>query len=245
MTANEWIEQKVPDLTGKTIIITGANSGLGFEVTKAFASKGAQVVMACRNAQKAEEAKSEVLKLHPKASLDVLALNLASLKSIQEFAEAVIQKYPAIHILCNNAGVMALPYRQTEDGFEMQIGTNHLGHFALTGRLIGHLSQTPKARVVTVSSGMHQFGRMNFEDLQGQRLYSKWAAYSQSKLANLLFAYELQRKFQKKNQNLLSVAAHPGYSNTNLQTTGPQMAHSVFPLESLMLTRRSPLELMA
>jgi NAD(P)-dependent dehydrogenase (short-subunit alcohol dehydrogenase family) len=162
------------------------------------------------------------------ATVEAMELDLASLASVRSFAEKFLASHAALHALCNNAGVMALPRRGTDDGFEMQFGTNHLGHFALTGLLLPRLLATPGARVVTTSSTMHKIGRMNFDDLQSEKRYSKWGAYGQSKLANLLFAYELQRRLVARGADAISVACHPGYSATNLQFAGPRMEGSDF-----------------
>ena len=221
-----WTIADAPDLTGKRIVITGANSGLGLEATRHLVSKNAAIVMACRNTQKGEEAASSVRAKVPSASIDVMALDLSSLASIAAFAKALAAKYPAIDVLMNNAGVMALPRSKTADGFEMQIGTNHLGHFALTAGLLPVLIATPGARVVTVSSNAHRFGRIEFDDLQGERRYSKWRAYAQSKLANLLFTFELARRIERAGADLTAVAAHPGYAATNLPSVASRMAGS-------------------
>jgi hypothetical protein len=223
-----WIEQDVPDQTGKVIAITGANSGLGFEAAKVLAAKGARVTLAVRDPAKGERAAADIRRATPQADLEVLALDLASLAAIRRFAETFAATHDRLDVLLNNAGVMAIPRRVTADGFEMQLGTNHLGHFALTGLLLPLLLKTPGSRIVTVSSGAHMFGKVNFADLQSERSYSKWGAYGQSKLANLLFAYELQRKLQAAGSAAISVAAHPGYAATNLQAVGPQMEGSRF-----------------
>lgn len=225
-TNNRWTVNDIPDQTGKIAVVTGANSGLGYEVVRGLAAKGAQVVLAARDKEKGEKALAALRKEFPAASLDLMLLDLADLASVRRFAEAFRQRYPALHILANNAGVMAIPYRQTVDGFEMQFGTNHLGHFALTGLLLPALLATDGARVVTTSSNLHRSGTINFSDLQGKDRYSPSRAYSQSKLANLLFAYELQRKFEEQGAKAISVAAHPGYSATNLQAAGPIMEGS-------------------
>lgn len=238
MITSTWTTADIPNLTGKTVIVTGANSGLGYEVTLALATKGAHVVMACRNAEKGEQAAALVRKQQPNASLVIMELDLASLASVRRFAHAFQQQYATLDILCNNAGLMAIPRRETADGFEMQFGTNHLGHFALTGLLLTPLLQTPGARVVTVSSGLHERGTINFADLMGQQSYDKWTAYSQSKLANLLFAYELQRKFVAAGIAAKSVATHPGYSATNLQGVGPAMEGSWGARIGMMLANR-------
>lgn len=233
-----WTTANIPNLTGKTVIVTGANSGLGYEVTLALAAKGAQVVMACRSVDKGEQAAALVRKQSPNAALSVKELDLASLASVRRFAEAFQQQYTTLDILCNNAGLMAIPRRTTVDGFEMQFGTNHLGHFALTGLLLTPLLQTPGARVVTVSSGLHERGTINFADLMGEQSYEKWTAYRQSKLANLLFAYELQRKFVAAGVDAKSIGAHPGYSATNLQGVGPAMEGSWGARIGMMLANR-------
>ena len=221
-----WSEADIPDLSGRTIVITGANSGLGFEAALALAGKGAQVVLACRDQAKGRAAEEQIRARHPRATTALMALDLSSLADIRRFAEAARATYPRIDVLMNNAGVMALPHRQTADGFEMQFGTNHLGHFALTGLLLDHLLSSPGARVVTVSSGAHRMGRIRFDDPNWQRGYRKWPAYGQSKLANLLFAYELQRRLAAAGADTISVAAHPGYAATNLQAAGARMQGS-------------------
>ncbi|GAA3312458.1 oxidoreductase [Nonomuraea dietziae] len=209
-----WTAAEIPDLSGKTAIVTGANSGIGMIAAGELARRGATTVLACRDTAKGEAARSRMLAAGPKGSIEVRRLDLADLSSVREFAATVESD---VDILLNNAGVMALPYRKTVDGFEMQFGTNHLGHFALTGLLLPRL----RGRVVTVSSLMHVGGRMRFDDLNAERGYQRWSAYSQSKLANLLFAYELEHRAGGR---LTSVAAHPGYSSTNLQKAGPRMA---------------------
>jgi NAD(P)-dependent dehydrogenase (short-subunit alcohol dehydrogenase family) len=208
-------------LDGKTAVVTGANSGLGYQTARQLAGHGAHVVMACRDAERGKAAVERLLTDEPAAHVELRSLDLADLASVKVFAEGFDGP---LHLLVNNAGVMALPKRQTADGFEMQFGTNHLGHFALTGRLLGVLKSAPEARVVTVSSEMHSIGRMNFGDLQGEQRYHKWLAYGQSKLANLLFAGELNRRAGAAGIDLISLAAHPGYATTNLQGAGPKMS---------------------
>src|SRR5262249_2522649 len=193
----------------------------------------ANTVMACRSLDKANSAAAQIRKAYPDAAVEVMELDLSSLASVRAFSEAFHQRHQRLDILCNNAGVMALPYRRTVDGFEMQFGTNHLGHFCLTGLLLDLVKATPGARVVTVSSGAHRLGRIRFNDLNWEQGYRKWLAYGQSKLANLLFCFELQRRFDGASGGLLSAACPPGYAATNLQAAGPRMAGSSFK-ESMM-----------
>lgn len=212
-----WIAANIPTLDGKLFLVTGANSGIGFEVARGLAGRGGAVVMACRDLEKGEAAAARIRDKNPRADLRVLALDLADLGSVRAFAEAFQAAHPRLDALINNAGVMATPYARTADGFELQFGVNHLGHFALTGLLLSLLQATPGSRVVTVSSYAHWFGRINFGDLQGEKFYYRWLAYTQSKLANLLFAFELQRRLARKGGNPISLAAHPGSTVTNLQ----------------------------
>lgn len=216
----QWLDQNIPHLGGKTAIITGANSGIGYEAARLLALKNAHVVLAVRNTAKGGKAAREIRSAAPQADVEVMALDLADLASVRQFADTFSAHHDGLDLLINNAGVMAIPYQKTRDGFEMQFGTNHLGHFALTGRLLPLLQNTPGSRVVTISSGMHRFGDIDFANLNGESGYQKWGAYSQSKLANLLFAYELQRRLVAAGSGLLSVAAHPGYAATNLQFGG-------------------------
>ena len=221
-----WRASDLPALAGRTIIVTGANSGIGFEAALQLAGKGARVVLACRDPKKTEAAAAAIRDAHPGAALEAMPLDLASLTSVRSFADAYRKEHSELHVLCNNAGVMALPYRRTADGFEMQFGTNHLGHFALTGLLLEPLLATSGARVVNVSSTAHRIGKMRFDDLHGERGYRRWPAYGQSKLANLLFTYELQRRLERSGAPVSSVACHPGYASTNLQLVGPRMEGS-------------------
>jgi NAD(P)-dependent dehydrogenase (short-subunit alcohol dehydrogenase family) len=184
---------------------------------KALASKHAHVILACRNTEKGQVAKDQIGQHTPKASIEVMPLDLASLASVRQFAEAFQSNHGQLHILINNAGVMATPYRTTVDGFELQFGTNHLGHFALTGLLLDVLLKTPNSRVVSVSSMAEQMGRINFDDLLSEKSYERWTAYSQSKLANVLFAYELQRKLSAVSASTISLAVHPGVAATDLR----------------------------
>ena len=196
----------------------------------ALAGKNAQVILTTRSLDKGEAAAHSIREKYPQAEVAVMELDLADLKSVRNFAQAFLAKYKRLDILINNAGVMALPQRKTVDGFEMQFGTNHLGHFALTGLLLPILKTTPNARIVTVSSGAHVRGDIHFDDLQWEKKYAPWGAYAQSKLANLLFAYELQRQLSATGSSLISVGCHPGYAATNLQAAGPQMEGSAIKL---------------
>lgn len=222
--SNKWTQNDMPDMTGKVVIITGANSGLGLESTKAVAAKGATVVMACRNLPKAEEAKAEVLRQVPNAKLDVMALDNASLDSVRAFAAAFKAKYGRLDLLLNNAGVMAIPRTETEDGFEMQFGVNHLAHFALTGLLLDGLTSTPNARVHSVSSSAAFGGSINFDDLMGAKAYNRWSTYGQSKLANAVFATELDRRLKAAGHDTIANSSHPGLVMTNLQTNSLQQS---------------------
>jgi len=228
MTSDAWTAADIPDLSGKTVVVTGANSGLGFEATRAFAARGATVVMGCRRPDAGEAAAVRARRESLDATLDVRELDLADLSSVETFAEGVLDDYDDLHILCNNAGVMAIPRQETADGFEMQFGVNHLGHFALTGHLLDRLRETDgETRVVTHSSGAHEQGQIDFDDLQGEREYGKWSAYAQSKLANLLFALELDRRLDDTGvDDVVSLACHPGWAATNLQRRGPEQQGS-------------------
>ena len=232
MPNNRWTANDLPNLSGKVIVVTGGNSGIGYEAALQFARKRARVVLACRDLGKARIAVDQIKAASPDAELDAMQLDLANLASVRGFADAFHIQHKKLDVLCNNAGVMALPYRQTVDGFEMQFGTNHLGHFALTGLVLDRLLATENSRVVTVSSGFHKMGRIRFDDLQWKTGYRKWLAYAQSKLANLLFTLELQRRLDAAGAKLISVGCHPGYAATNLQAAGPKMQGSSL-MESL------------
>ena len=221
--APRFTESSIPDLAGRTILVTGANSGIGFEAARMLAARGAHVVLACRDASKADDARRRIRDAHAAASVERLELDLASLKSVRAAAEAFRAGHERLDVLVNNAGVMALPFRRTADGFEMQLGTNHLGHFALTGRLIDRLTATPGSRVVNVSSGAHHFGRIDFEHWNDESRYRRWPAYGQSKLANLLFTFELARRLDAAGSGCISVAAHPGAASTGLPMVAPAM----------------------
>jgi NAD(P)-dependent dehydrogenase (short-subunit alcohol dehydrogenase family) len=216
--SEKWTTAIIPDLTGKVIIVTGANSGLGYEAAKEFARKGAQTIMACRDMDKAQAALDQIRAEVPDAGAETMQLDLASLESVRRFDETFRARHDRLDVLLNNAGIMYSPYHTTEDGFESQLGTNHLGHFALTGMLLDLLLTTPGSRVVNVSSVAHRWGKMDFDNLMydGGRGYSPYRAYGRSKLANLLFTYELQRRLQASGAGTIAVAAHPGNSDTNL-----------------------------
>jgi NAD(P)-dependent dehydrogenase (short-subunit alcohol dehydrogenase family) len=217
--SKKWTSEDIQDQSGKTVLITGANSGLGFHEARVMAGKGATVVMGCRNMKKGELALERIRSAGPAVEPVLMQLDLASLKGIRSFAGEFRKKFKRLDILINNAGVMVPPYGRTEDGFELQIGTNHFGHFALTGLLLDLAMQTPNSRVVSVSSLAHKMGFINFDDINSENKYSKWSAYGQSKLANLLFIYELDRRLRSAGADTIAVAAHPGYSATNLQKT--------------------------
>ncbi|MEJ2412816.1 MAG: oxidoreductase [Anaerolineales bacterium] len=212
-----WTVEDIPDLSGKVVIVTGANSGIGLEASRELARKGAEVVMACRNQGKAEAAIQQIQEDLPQAKLEYIHLDLADLASVKKFAADFKSRYDRLDVLLNNAGIMMVPYQKTADGFESQLGTNHLGHFALTGSLIDLILKTPGSRVVNISSNAHYAGEMDFDNLQYEDGgYNPSAAYSRSKLANLLFTYELQRRFESEGVDALALAAHPGIAATGL-----------------------------
>jgi NAD(P)-dependent dehydrogenase (short-subunit alcohol dehydrogenase family) len=222
----EWTIDNIPDLNGKVIIVTGANSGLGYQAAKQFIRNGAQTILACRSVNNAQSALGQIQEEIPKAQAEIMLLDLASLASVYRFADEFKAKNDRLDVLVNNAGIMWVPYGKTEDGFESHFGTNHLGHFALTGLLINLLQKTPGSRVVTVSSKAHRSGVMDFENLmfENGEGYSPHKAYGSSKLANLLFTYELQRRFEANNVATIAVAAHPGGSNTDLYRYGNNLS---------------------
>src|SRR5829696_4298784 len=218
-----WDADRIPAQAGRIAIVTGANSGLGLVTARELARKGALVVLACRNLDKgrAELADVEAAASGPRPELE--ELDLASLDSVRAFAERFRKNHDGLDLLVNNAGVMAPPRRHTADGFELQFGTNHLGHFALTGLLLPLMEGREDARVVTLSSNAHKFGKIAFDNLNGDSRYFRWRAYGQSKLANLLFALELDRRLRAAESTVRSLAAHPGYAATNLQTAAPPL----------------------
>ncbi len=223
--SNSWSPEQIPDQSGRTAIVTGANSGIGLVTALELARHGATVVVACRDTSKGDAAvaqmRSDLGAQGEAAAFHVRPLDLASLDSVRSFASDATSAFPeGIDLLINNAGVMAPPRKETADGFELQIGTNHLGHFALTGLLFDELRKKPGSRVVTVSSNAHKMGKMNFEDLQSEHSYKRWNAYGQSKLANLIFALDLQKRIDEAGLEMKSMAAHPGFAATNLGSAG-------------------------
>ncbi len=226
-TDEQWTAADLPDLQGRTAVVTGANTGLGFEVAKALAVRGAGVVLACRDAAKAQDAADRIRAAAPGAPVRVLRVDLGSLASVREAAGQLRVGFPQLDLLINNAGVMMPPYGRTEDGFELQLGTNHLGHFALTGLVLDRLLAAPGSRIVTVSSVGHRMGDIYFDDLHFERGYRRMRAYGQSKLANLMFTYELQRRLAAAGAALSALAAHPGSSWTELQRHLPFWMNAV------------------
>jgi NAD(P)-dependent dehydrogenase (short-subunit alcohol dehydrogenase family) len=220
-----WTATDIPDQTGKTILITGANSGLGLRSAEALAGAGARVLMACRNAQKAEAARAEVALSATGPAPEVVPLDVSDLDSVASVADRLPTDVDHVDVLMNNAGVMAVPLARTAQGYEMQLGTNHLGHFALTARLLPHLLRADAPRVITVSSFGHKPGHIRWDDPNWHKRYSAWPAYFQTKLANLLFTSELQRRATDAGAGLLAAAAHPGYASTNLTASGPGSAN--------------------
>ena len=219
-----WTTADIPDQTGRTVVITGANAGIGYHTALQLAAKGATVLLASRDPERGRAAHQRIMASAPAARVEVVGLDLADLDSVQWLADQVLAGHEGLDVLVNNAGVMGVPNRRlTAQGFELQFGTNHLGHFALTGRLLPALLARPASRVVTVSSAMHRLGRLELEDPNGERRYRRWQAYNASKLANALFSLELDRRLRAAGAATASVGAHPGYARTGLQTTGPRL----------------------
>ncbi|MFG2311236.1 oxidoreductase [Streptomyces sp. NPDC048566] len=220
-----WTAQDVPDQRGRTAVVTGANSGLGYVTARELARAGARVVLACRSEARGAEAGDRIVAEVPGAEVAFRRLDLGDLASVVDFAAGFGRAYERLDLLVNNAGVMALPAGRTADGFETQFGVNHLGHFALTGLLYPQIADTPGARVVTVSSMVHALANIDLDDLNGDRQpYRKWIAYARSKTANLLFTHELARRLSRTGSRVVAAASHPGYASTNLQAAGPRMA---------------------
>ena len=236
MSKTNWTEANIPDQTGRTVFVTGANTGIGYEAARALAQHGARVLIGCRNADKAAAAVERIRASNQGTEVDVtvVPLDLADLSSVRAAAE-IVNGEDRLDLLINNAGVMALPKRLTADGFEMQFGTNHLGHFALTGLLIDRLNATPDARVVSVSSQGHRMGRIDFDDLNAERRYHRWPRYGMTKVANLLFIYELQRRLTAAGETTIAVACHPGGSNTELARDAGAMMKLTQPVANLVM----------
>jgi NAD(P)-dependent dehydrogenase (short-subunit alcohol dehydrogenase family) len=230
----KWRTGDIPRQDGRVAVVTGANSGLGFHAALELGRAGAEVILACRDAGRGEEALAKMRAEVPDGSFALRPLDLADLASVRAFADAAPER---IDLLLNNAGVMATPYRKTADGFELQFGTNHLGHFALTGLLLPRLEASAAPRVVTASSGVHRLGRLRWDDLQSERSYRRWPAYGASKLANLLFAFELQRRAAAAGSSLLSLAAHPGWASTELHANGGTWQTMVLALPTRLLAQ--------
>jgi NAD(P)-dependent dehydrogenase (short-subunit alcohol dehydrogenase family) len=219
-----WTEQDVPDQTGRTVVVTGASAGLGLENTRALAAAGARVVMATRDASKTEQAAARIRRAVPGAVLEHVALDLADLSSVRDAVAVIADRHEVVDVVIANAGLMATPERRTVDGFELQIGVNHLGHAAFVAGLLPAVSAAPAGRIVVVSSEAHRIGRLDVDDLNwDRRRYQRWAAYGQSKLANLLYVRELARRLETAGSPIVAAAAHPGYARTELQTKGPTM----------------------
>jgi NAD(P)-dependent dehydrogenase (short-subunit alcohol dehydrogenase family) len=229
----DWHPSHIPDLSGKTIVVTGANSGIGLCAAEELAARGTHVILACRSREKGRVALERIRARRADADVVLESLDLSSLASVRAFAELVRGRHARLDVLVNNAGVMALPFAKTADGFEMQVGTNHLGHFALTALLWPSLVANDGARVVTVGSVAHFFGNVRLEDLCREKGYSRWSAYAQSKLCNMLFAKELARRVERARLGVTSVACHPGYASTNLQVKTARIRGSSFE-ETLM-----------
>jgi len=213
----KWTQADAPNLESRVYIVTGANSGIGYEVARMLCELNGHVVLACRNAERGEAALAQIKASHSNASAELLALDLSDLESVRAFAIAFAQRHARLDGLINNAGLMAIPRRETAQGFEMQLGVNHLGHFALTARLLSRLTVAAGSRIVNVSSEAHRAGRINFDDLMGERSYRRWTAYTQSKLANILFTRRLHRVMSKNRIDVAAIACHPGYADTELQ----------------------------
>jgi protochlorophyllide reductase len=239
--AKRWSTSDIPNQQGRVAIVTGANSGLGFQIAQELLKAGAHVVLACRNTQKAENARQALLPSATIGSVEVLQLDLSSLSSVAEAATAVARQHDALHLLINNAGLMAVDQSKTADGFEMQFGVNHLGHFAFTAELMPILSKTPGARVVNMASMGHRMGKMHFDDIMFEKKYDRWKPYFQSKLANILFTSELDRRLKANGSNVAALAAHPGGSRTDLGSEGKgitnQLTRTVVPLVTQSASR--------
>ena len=226
---------KVPNINGKIAIVTGANIGLGYEVAKGLATKEAKVIMACRNLAKAAVAKKEIEQAVPQADMEVMRLDLNSLQSVRDFAVVFSSNYDRLDLLIENAGIMVPPFATTEDGFESQMGVNYFGHFLLTNLLFPLIQSTKDSRIITLSSMAHKQGKIDFSNINAEKNYSKMGAYGQSKLACLMFAYELQRRLVSAGEGTIAVSVHPGVSNTNLGQHVPRFLYNLLvPLMSFI-----------
>lgn len=233
----------LPRQDGRIMIVTRANSGLGYETTLILAKKGAKVIMACRNLSKANTAKTEIENKAPTADLEVMEIDLSSLNSVRNFAKEYKSKFNRLDVLINNAGVMTPPYTKTEDGFELQLGANYLGHFLLTGLLLDTILKTPHSRIVTLSSIVHKNGNINFDDLQSEKKYSASDAYAQSKLACLMFTFELQRRLEKQDgHQTISTASHPGIATTELSRHMPKIIYTILRYTIAPFLTHAPVE---
>ena len=227
--SQDFNEASVPDQSGRTVLVTGANTGIGYEAARVLAGRGARVLLGCRSTAKARDARERICVLHPKAQVELLSLDLGNLQSVREAAGEVLQE-ARLDLLINNAGIMVPPREETADGFESQFGVNHLGHFALTGLLLDKLLVTPGSRVVNVSSGAHKWGKIEFDDVNATRSYNRQARYGMSKLANLLFTFELRRRLAAAGAKTIAVACHPGVSETELSRNMPTWMKLLAPL---------------
>jgi NAD(P)-dependent dehydrogenase (short-subunit alcohol dehydrogenase family) len=227
--SQDFNEASVSDQSGRTVLVTGANTGIGYEAARVLAGRGARVLLGCRSTAKARDARERICVLHPKAQVELLSLDLGNLQSVREAADEVLQE-ARLDLLINNAGIMVPPREETADGFESQFGVNHLGHFALTGLLLDKLLVTPGSRVVNVSSGAHKWGKIEFDDVNAIRSYNRQTRYGMSKLANLLFTFELRRRLAAAGAQTIAVACHPGVSETELSRNMPAWMKLLAPL---------------
>lgn len=239
METEGWNLENCPALTGKITVITGANCGLGYETAKVFAQKQAHVILACRNPNKANEARNSILSHFPEAQVTTMEIDLANLNSVRNFVSTFSLKFSHLDFLINNAGVMMPPYTRTDDGFELQYQTNYLGHFLLTGLLLPKLESAPAARVISLSSLAHKWGDIYFDDMQFKNGYEKRKSYGQSKLACLIFAYELDRRLRKSGSSVKSLAAHPGVANTQLARYLPKFLKLLSPIIVPFMTQKA------
>lgn len=240
MSNPNWSMNNIPSQKGRIAVVTGANTGLGFETALALAGKEMEVILACRNLVKANSAKAKILASHPNASVNCLEIDLGDLSSVKTFSQSFLQKYDQLDLLINNAGIMMPPFNLTRDGFESQMAANYFGHFLLTQLLVNTIMKTPDSRIISLSSIAHKRGAIQFEDLQFEKKYSAMGAYSQSKLACLIFAIELQRRLEKINSSTLSLAAHPGISDTELSRYLPTWAMMILPMFAPFMSHKPP-----